>query len=149
MMADQQIIYDFSEMDRISNFWSRLQNRSQLIRAKTKRIVADLQTKIHKTVRIYPPPLPNQKYVRTYKLQNSWQMGEIEDAGTEIKATVFSDGSARGRYGEYAQYVMHEKYQAQIHRGRWQTTDTIAEKYAGQLTEELTTMVKNQLEGEA
>lgn len=145
-MSDQ-IVYDFSQLSKISQTLTALQQRAESVRGKTKRVMQEYQAKIHDTARTYPPPMPAQKYVRTYKLQNSWQIGEIEDAGTEMRARVYSDGSARTKYGEYAQFVMHEKFQANIHRGRWQTTDMIAAEYEPQLALALSEMVKNVVAG--
>lgn len=145
-MSDQ-IIYDFSELTKIPQELMLLLQRTETVRGKTKRILQEYQAKIHETARTYPPPMPAQKYVRTYKLQNSWQIGEIEDAGTELRTKIYSDGSAKTKYGEYAHYVMHDKFQADVHRGRWSTTDMIAAEYQPQLAATLAEMVKNVVAG--
>jgi len=60
--------------------------------------------------RPYPPPLPNQKYVRTYAMQQGygWEQG----------------GKNRAYYTqsvERRRYVVDREYQAAIHQGRHET----------------------------
>lgn len=66
----------------------------------------------------YPPPPAGSKYVRTYRLRNSWQ----ED--------IILSGNVLGRLESvnvpYAPYVQDEQHQAQIHQGRWQTRQQVA-----------------------
>ena len=68
-------------------------------------------------MKIYPPPPPNSRYVRTGKLGRGWQ----KHVGFP-KSWVGNVGVA------YARYVQDYDWQAAIHRGRWQTTEMIARK---------------------
>lgn len=68
-------------------------------------------------LRDYPPKLPNQRYVRTFRLRDSWQPSRIMREGT--LGRVWGDIA-------YNQWVMDERFQAAIHQGRWQTVQRIA-----------------------
>lgn len=61
------------------------------------------------TLRIYPPELPNQRYVRTEELKHGWQANA---AGTVITLDNPVD---------HAIPVYSDTDQAAIHRGRWKT----------------------------
>lgn len=68
----------------------------------------------------YPPELPGQRYVRTFRLRNSWQQRVVMQG--DVLGTVESVGV------KYAPYVQSHEDQAQIHRGRWDTEKLIAEQ---------------------
>lgn len=76
----------------------------------------------------YPPPPPASKYVRTFKLMRSWRRSTIVTNASQVRASVYSDGSADAGYGDYAPYVMGENRQASVHRGRWKTDADIAKE---------------------
>lgn len=76
--------------------------------------------KLYGDMKPYPPPLPQQKYVRTDKLSQNWTR----------KVDVSSDGVV-GRVGnnrEYAPWVQSSRFQAAIHRGRWQTDRDVMDR---------------------
>ena len=83
------------------------------------------QKKIQKALKKYPAPPPNSKYVRTFKLRNSWRAPPARFTSRGAFAWVFADGSARTNYGRYDRYVMDAEMQAAIHRGRWHTTKSV------------------------
>jgi len=66
----------------------------------------------------YPPPPAGSRYVRTYRLRNSWQ------------ENVILSGSVLGRLesfgAHYAPYVQDDVQQASVHQGRWQTRQRVA-----------------------
>lgn len=63
-------------------------------------------------------PPAGSRYVRTYRLRNSWQ------------ENIILSGSVLGRlesFGvHYAPYVQDDAQQASVHRGRWQTRQQVA-----------------------
>lgn len=71
---------------------------------------------VTKQAKIYPPRLPNQKYIRTYKLKRGWRSEKV----TPTRGVVGNRGVP------YAQYVQDSKRQAAIHAGRWNTEQDIA-----------------------
>lgn len=77
---------------------------------------------LKKRLQVYPPPPPNSTYVRTENLKNSWQETVILSGGT--LGRLFSDIS-------YGPLVQDEEGQAEIHQGRWQTTEDVAEEKEG------------------
>ena len=60
----------------------------------------------------YPPERPMQTYVRTYKLPTGWIMEKIKDMSYAIRNVVI-----------YSHWVVAEKYQAWMHKGRWWTAE--------------------------
>jgi hypothetical protein len=68
---------------------------------------------LHKVQTTYPPKRPNQKYVRTFKLQRSWQT--TNDAGG-------IGGRVRSNRPDYNKWVQNFPTQAGVHRGRWNNT---------------------------
>ena len=67
----------------------------------------------------YPPPPAGSKYVRTRRLGNSWAQ---RTSGFAMKAEGFV-----GNNTSYARYVQDEEKQAQVHQGRWQTVQSVAD----------------------
>lgn len=81
-------------------------------------------------LRKYPPPPPNSKYKRTYKLQRGWQVGfgQANDVGGMFHATN------NVSYAPYVQGTPAE--QAAIHRGRWTPAIQILEKFRDRIVRE-------------
>lgn len=69
-------------------------------------------------MQFYPPPPPNSSYIRTGNLGRSWKRRTILNSRTLGK--VFSD------HPDYNKFVQGGSTQAGIHRGRWQTDDSVA-----------------------
>lgn len=70
---------------------------------------------LKKEARIYPPKLPNQKYVRTFKLRRGWKVTKAEADGGEVANVDVP----------YNIYVQGDR-QAAIHQGRWSTDKSLA-----------------------
>lgn len=76
----------------------------------------DATALLRKEARVYPPKLPNQKYVRTFRLRRGWKVTRAEAEGGEIANVDVP----------YNIYVQGAKTQATIHRGRWSTDESLA-----------------------
>jgi hypothetical protein len=72
-------------------------------------------------LKFYPPTLPNQKYIRTYRLRRGWKAGIKRLNGVTFALIVSNDV-------EYARFVVGSlaqaesaaaSFQAAIHQGRW------------------------------
>lgn len=99
---------------------------------------------LNKNVPPYPPELPNQRYRRTERLGQSLGsgFGGGKSGGVPDVFIVRSmgegtrPGDVQGEFGsrtKYARWVIDERFQAGIHRGRWWTLRTIAEKATPQI----------------
>ena len=78
------------------------------------------------TLKFYPPELPNQKYIRTYRLRRGWK-AYIEKINGNKFAFVVSNNTeyASMVVGSLAQAVsIAASFQADIHRGRWKLATT-------------------------
>ena len=87
----------------------------------------------------YPRKLPNQKYVRTYKLQNSWKKKKLTGFGFAIEA----DPVQKGRH--YGKYVVGNSYgeeQAGIHAGRWKLFYEVVMKEGDKLVKNIDRAIK-------
>lgn len=78
----------------------------------------DATAQLLKDARVYPPPLPKQKYQRTYRLRNEWER-KVSGGKKQIVGDVFNNRTP------YGMWVQHPIFQAMIHRGRWRTTTMI------------------------
>jgi len=88
---------------------------------------------LHENVQPYPAPPPDSTYRRTGTLGRT--LGSSESGGESGKPQIFEvkqmGHEVTGRFGtklEYAPYVIGEGEQAEVHKGRWWTVKTIAEK---------------------
>lgn len=81
----------------------------------TREVLALLKERLQN----YPAPPAGSEYVRTYRLQNSWQEVLIL-AGDEL-GKVESVGVL------YGPYVQDAEEQAWMHQGRWQTNQMVAD----------------------
>ena len=72
-------------------------------------------------VRLYPPERAGQRYVRSFKLRDSWQRERARRQG----ATVVG---AATNATPYAKWVVGTRDQAAVHQGRWRTQRRIAEE---------------------
>lgn len=85
---------------------------------------------IHQGVPPYPPPPAASKYTRTEKLGKGMGSGFGGGKGgpPDIYQISVSGGAVEGRFGTsvgYAEYVIGENTQAEVHAGRWWTTRTL------------------------
>jgi hypothetical protein len=88
---------------------------------------------LHESVPPYPSKSPESRYTRTVMLGKSLGSGfQGGKAGAPDIYTVTKDGSGyRGEFGtrlEYAPYVIDPDRQAWMHKGRWWTMKTLAER---------------------
>ncbi len=116
-------------MDKALAKLEKLGKQEQILRP----VLVAQQKKIQKALKKYPPPPTNSRYVRTYKLRNSWQTSTPLFTPGGSLAAIYSDGSARTKYGHYAPYVMEAARQASIHRGRWHTTKSVEEDFRAEV----------------
>ncbi len=86
----------------------------------------DIREPLLDTLRVYPPKLPNQKYVRTFKLRRGWK-AFIQPISPNSFAVVVSNDTDYTSFvvGSLAQAVSTAaQFQADIHRGRWNLATT-------------------------
>jgi hypothetical protein len=77
--------------------------------------------RVRERAQVYPPMLPNQRYVRTFKLRRGWADNvERVQSGLVARAT--------NRNVPYNIYVQGHGTQAGIHRNRWETNKQILER---------------------
>jgi hypothetical protein len=94
-------------------------------------------------LQFYPPKLPNQKYIRTYKLKQGWKVGYSKINANTFAVTVSNDT-------DYTSFVVGSldinlseavKFQASIHRNRWplasKTVGTRFDDFVQRLDEKL------------
>lgn len=72
-----------------------------------------------------PPSVPT--YTRTGDLGRHWTF-EINTSATTVTGVLGNAVRSRKTNRAYGPYVMSPEDQAEIHRGRWPTTDDIAEQ---------------------
>ena len=78
-------------------------------------------TVIRNEMRRYPPPPPNSTYRRTGTLGKSWNVTNMR--GGKQGGWVSQIGTRLN----YAPYVQDATRQAQVHQGRWQTIQDVAQ----------------------
>lgn len=95
-----------------------------------------------KTMQRYPKKLPNQKYVRTFVLKNSWKKTK---SGTTRKGFVITNNAAR-KGKKYARYVVGDakgNWQNQkYHKGRWKLFKDVLEKAVLKLKKTINEKIK-------
>lgn len=86
--------------------------------ALQRKIADDAVTKL----KVYPPELQNQHYVRTFRLQHSWRIiGPRFSPSSGVTTSVVN--SAIDRNGRRYASLVQGKDQKQIHMGRWLRVD--------------------------
>ena len=84
----------------------------------------DAQTLLLRDMKTYPGQRPGSTYVRTHMLEKSWSKTRITGSGIDITGGVGSDPNV----APYNINVQHPEFQAAIHVGRWQTTETVSRR---------------------
>lgn len=82
------------------------------------------------TLRFYPPKLPNQRYVRTFKLRRGWK-AFIQRIDSNRFAIVVSNDTDYTSFvvGTLAQTEsVAASFQSAIHQGRWRLATTTVEE---------------------
>ena len=96
-----------------------------------------------KTMRKYPKKLPNQKYVRTFVLKNSWKKTK-SSAVTRKGFVITNDAARKGR--KYARYVVGDakgNWQNQTyHKGRGKLFKDVLEKAVLKLKKSINEKIK-------
>lgn len=72
-------------------------------------------------VKTYPPERAGQRYVRSFRLRDSWQRERARRQGGAVVA-------AAANATPYAKWVVGTQDQAAVHQGRWRTQRRIAEE---------------------
>lgn len=113
---------------------------AKLGRLQTEKIV---EAGLHKTAMTmytdlwtYPPPLPNQRYRRTYKLRSGWYV-----VGSGLLFRVINDTN------EYNREVQDRDQQRRIFQGRWPTWQGVVEQRQGELRENVLREVEARVSG--
>lgn len=96
---------------------------------------ARLVSRMHLT----PPPPPNSTYRRTGTYARRWTF--------EPRRTLFSVGVEVGNNTIYGPYVGDPELQADIHRGRWQTTMDALEAEAPAIIDDVEKAIEQQIDG--
>lgn len=86
----------------------------------------------------YPPELPEQQYIRTGELGRRWTHEE--------EVTLFSVSSIIGNNTPYAPDVQDPEMQAEIHAGRWLTTDLAITNRIQWIGQRILLAIKDQLQ---
>lgn len=112
---------------------ARLQKAPEKFDAALKTTVETSLIVLHESVPPYPSANPASRYTRTGTLGRSIGSGmQGGKAGAPDIYTVTKDGSGyRGEFGtrlEYAPYVIDPDRQAWMHKDRWWTMKTLAER---------------------
>lgn len=99
---------------------AKLQAAGKAIAPTFGAAMKDATALLRKEARVYPPKLPNQKYVRTFRLRRGWKVQKADHTGGEVVNVDVP----------YNIYVQGEGRQAGIHQGRWSTEKSIADTNA-------------------
>lgn len=86
-----------------------------------QRAFKTIQAPLLDELQFYPPELPNQRYIRTYRLKRGWKAGVSRIGGdkfalvisNDVNYTVFVVGSLAQAESAAS------RFQADIHQGRW------------------------------
>lgn len=140
-----EIKTSFKGVEKLPKLAARIQAIKRF-RELVKPIVEEWQDETLPIAQKYPPPPPGSKYVRTFKLQRSWHKSPIGGGVAQVRASVYSDGTADAGYGDYAPYVMGRYKQASIHQGRWKTDQMIADETKTGVTRKIRVAAKRALE---
>ena len=93
---------------------------------------------LHEAIATYPPPPPNSTYVRTGTLGRRWT--------TKVQTLTTFRGTI-GNNTVYAPDVQDAAKQRPIHRGRWQTIQSVVSEKRGEILADFQAAI-NRLLGE-
>lgn len=109
---------------------------SQLLASAPQRLdqaitgtLTDSSTLFLAQMKRYPPPRPNQGYIRTGTLGRSWSVRPITRTSSGWSVLIGSNGAM----APYNRAVQDRDRQARVHRGRWLTAQTAVEQSASQV----------------
>lgn len=128
-----QISIKVNGYDRVANNMRRL--ATELDRELDKDVRAWAQdTRGDLKAEPYPPKRPNQRYVRTGRLANSWGVRKAGPARYEIHNSA-----------SYSHYVVGNhmgKEQAWMHKGRWWLVRNLVQDRAPELTRRISAKIR-------
>jgi len=90
-------------------------------------------------MRRYPPAPPSSTYRRTGTLGKSWTQKVTGGRGGWLAVI--------GSFLNYAPYVQDRDRQAQVHRGRWQTVQSVAETKRGEVVKFVVGAIRRWMRG--
>jgi hypothetical protein len=93
-----------------------------------------------RTMKTYPPAISGSSYRRRNILLDSWSR-DIQGSGISIRAEITSSGYI----APYNRYVQDREQQARVHRGRWITVQSAAERNAAGINRMFATRLRNAL----
>lgn len=104
----------------VTGIGDTLRRLAALDRAALRPVVADILADIAHDAAVYPPELPNQRYVRTYRLRDGWldRAPDVRLAGDTLLGILTNPTP-------YGPDVMGDT-QEPIFQRRWRTVDTIS-----------------------
>ena len=74
-------------------------------------------------IKPYPPELPNQRYIRTWRMLHGWRWSRRHNRKEEVEIRVTNNMP-------YTKWVKDERYQAGIHQGRHVTVQAVQRQLA-------------------
>jgi len=108
---------------------------TETLRTPMVRSVQELQRRMAD----YPPQRPGSSYRRTGTLGRRWT--------TEITQTENGLDGRVGNNTEYGPFVQSDRFQARVHRGRWQTDRSVTEKAAPDILADFRNAIDRALAG--
>jgi len=86
-------------------------------------------TYVENAMKVYPPQRPNSTYIRGYGFAGGPRTSEQLGKSWTTKVTHSASGvqGIVGNDTSYGPHVQSDRYQAWIHRGRWQTDKQVIE----------------------
>ena len=121
-------------VDKLMRKFNSLQQIHDILRPPMQRSVMILQADLAK----YPAKRPNSSYVWTGTLGRSWTP-RVRPEGDRLVGRV-------GTKVIYAPFVQSEKFQARIHRGRWQTDVQVLERNRTRIMRQFESAIEQALE---
>ncbi len=91
------------------------------IQVAMNRAMTDATVLLLRRMKEYPPPRPQQRYVRTNTLKRSWSR-EVVWRGADVTGRVGSNSDM----APYNREVQDSETQGEPFRGRWQTVQSVA-----------------------
>ena len=121
-------------VDKLSAKLGRIERVQDVLEPVARRRIRAMRDR----ARIYPPRLPNQRYVRTYTLRGGWN-DSVQRVSNGIVAR------AENKVG-YSPWVQGYGTQAGIHRGRWETERQILDAETPQTVQEFGDAIQRALD---
>ena len=114
-MSSLKITVDASAIEMFHHRFSKLQADFP---GALKKATQEATTALKDSIPPYPPIPPGSRYKRTGRLGKSFKVS-VDAIGTQVVGHIQSRGVV------YAPYVIDEKRQAWMHKGRWWTLQEV------------------------